>query len=353
MTQPLVTLDGSKGEGGGQILRSSLALSLLTGRPFHLRRIRAGRKKPGLQPQHLASVLAAGAIGQAEIRGASLNSTELNFLPGEVVAGDYRFPIGTAGATGLALQTVYLPLSLRGSSPSSIILEGGTHVSTSPCFHFLDLTWRAYLKLVGITINLTLKHPGFYPKGGGRVEAHLEPCPRLAGLQLEERTAEPTVSVLSAVAGLPRTSSLGRPTVRPNDYERPGWTWILKSKVGAAVGARCWASRFTRSRHRHSSSAWVRLGKPAETVADEAVDQALAYLGAAPAAVDPHSADQLVLPLAFAEGPSTFTVSEVTSHLLTNVAVIGQFLEREIVVEGELGSPGVVRIAGNIAGPVR
>jgi RNA 3'-terminal phosphate cyclase (ATP) len=138
MSEAMLELDGSFGEGGGQILRTSLALSLLTGRAFHLRNVRARRRpKPGLQPQHLMSVRAAAAVGNAQTRGASLGGTDLVFEPGPVRAGAYRFDVGTAGSTGLVLHTLYLPLALRGDSPSELTLIGGTHVATSPCFHFL------------------------------------------------------------------------------------------------------------------------------------------------------------------------------------------------------------------------
>src|SRR5438270_11926054 len=140
MESNTIELDGSMGEGGGQILRTSMALSLLTGRAFHLRNVRAGRDKPGLQPQHLMSVRAAAEVGQAKLRGASRGSTDLVFEPGEVKAGPYRFDIGTAGATGLVLHTVYLPLALRGAVPSSLTLIGGTHNNHSPCYHFLEST---------------------------------------------------------------------------------------------------------------------------------------------------------------------------------------------------------------------
>src|ERR1700747_212083 len=123
MSTTLLELDGSFGEGGGQILRSSLALSLLTGKAFHLRNIRAGRAKPGLQPQHLTSVRAAAEVGQAQLRGASRDSSDLVFEPGSATAGKYHFAIGTAGATGLVLHTVYLPLALRGAGPSELVLE--------------------------------------------------------------------------------------------------------------------------------------------------------------------------------------------------------------------------------------
>src|SRR5436305_12680970 len=150
MNESRIDIDGSFGEGGGQILRTSLALALLTGKAFHLRNVRARRSKPGLQPQHLKSVEAAAAIGQARTRGASLRSTDLTFEPGEVRPGNYRFDIGTAGSTGLVLHTIYLPLALCAGQPCEITLVGGTHVTTSPSYHFNDRTWRAYLAPMGL-----------------------------------------------------------------------------------------------------------------------------------------------------------------------------------------------------------
>lgn len=348
----LLELDGAFGEGGGQILRTSLALSLITGRPFHLRNVRAGRAKPGLQPQHLMSVRAAATIGQAHTRGATRDSTDLVFEPGSVTPGKYTFPIGTAGATGLVLHTVYLPLAWHTAGPSTLTLTGGTHVQTSPIFDFLDTTWRSYLELIGLRVSLKLRHPGFYPRGGGVVEAHVQPCPQLRGLQLLERSPVTTISGISAVAGLPediarRQARRARNRLRDCrltvDMREEVWeggpgtvlTLVLDTQpvptLFFGLGAR---------------------GKPAERVADEAADQLLDYLTAAPAVLDAHSADQVVLPLALAEGPSELTVAKVTSHLTTNLAVIGRFLERELVCEGAEGLPGRVCLGGTSRGNV-
>src|SRR5439155_24451143 len=198
----LLEIDGSFGEGGGQILRTSLALSLITGRAFRLYNVRARRSNPGLQPQHLMSVQAAATIGQAKLRGASRGSSDLIFEPGQVTAGNYRFDIGTAGATRLVLHTLYLPLALRGDAPSHVTLIGGTHVSTSPCYHFLDTTWRRYVELLGLKISLRMIRPGFYPRGGGEVHAHIQPTERLKGMHLRKRGSF-RLNGFSAVAGLP------------------------------------------------------------------------------------------------------------------------------------------------------
>jgi RNA 3'-terminal phosphate cyclase (ATP) len=343
METKFVELDGSFGEGGGQILRSSLALSLLTGKPFHLRHVRARRARPGLQPQHLMSVRAAAAIGAAQVRGASVGSTDLVFEPGAVSAGTYRFDIGTAGATGLVLQTICLPLALRGTDPSEVTLVGGTHNDKAPCFHFLDTTWRAYLERLGLRLSLRMVRPGFYPRGGGVVVAHLQPAAALRGLRLRERGGV-TVRGFSAVAGLP--DHIARRQARraafrleqsgvAADIAQEEWPGGPGSVLGLVVDTDPAPALFFGLGAR---------GKPAEVVADEAADQAIAYLRAAPAAVDAHSADQILLPLALAEGPSEYSVAQVTQHLLTNIAVIRQFVEREIISEGEEGKPGVVRI---------
>lgn len=340
----LLELDGSFGEGGGQILRTSLALSLLTGRPFHLRHIRAGRSRPGLQPQHLQSVLAAATIGQAQLRGASIGSSDLVFEPGHVKAGSYRFDIGTAGATGLVLHTIYLPLALRGDGPSEVTLVGGTHVTTSPSYHFLDTTWRSHLELLGLQISLRLDRPGFYPRGGGIVRAFIQPRSSLRGHTLAERGAV-TISGESAVAGLDR--GIARRQARRARFrlERDGHQ--------VAITEESWEGGpgsvlILRVETMSVPAVFVGLGargKPAETVADEAVDEVLAYLGAGDILVDPHSADQLVLPLALAEGASEYRTTRVTLHLTTNIAVIQQFLDREIRCVGEVGQPGSVMIA--------
>src|SRR5581483_11832269 len=182
----MIDIDGSFGEGGGQILRSSLTLALLTGQAFRLRNIRAKRQRPGLQPQHLTAVRAAAEVGHAQTRGAAVGSTHLEFVPQTVRPGRYHFAIGTAGATALVLHAVYLPLALQ-DAPSDLAFEGGTHNDHAPCFHFLDITWRAYLDRIGLPITLHLDRPGFYPRGGGRFTAHVPGGSHLRGLTLTDR----------------------------------------------------------------------------------------------------------------------------------------------------------------------
>jgi RNA 3'-terminal phosphate cyclase (ATP) len=241
------------------------------------------------------------------------------------------------------LQTLYLPLALRGGAPSEVTLVGGTHVSTSPCFHFLDVTWRAYLGHIGLRLSMRMARPGFYPRGGGVVVAHIQPTERLRGATLRQGD-QVTVSGFSAAAGLPYhviERQARRAAFRMEqfgveaDVQEDEWEGGPGSVLALVVNTDPVPALFFGLGAR---------GKPAEAVADEAADQAIAYLRAAPAAVDAHSADQIVLPLALAEGPSEYTAAAMTEHLLTNVAVIRRFVEREIVCEGHLGQPGVVRI---------
>jgi RNA 3'-terminal phosphate cyclase (ATP) len=344
MSDSLIRLDGSQGEGGGQILRSALTLSLLTGKAFHLHSIRARRERPGLQPQHLMSVRAAAAVGQAKMTGASKGSSELRFEPGSVVAGKYRFPIGTAGATGLVLQTVCLPLALRGSAPSEVMIEGGTHVKHSPCFHFLDTTWRRYLEALGLRLQLKMWRPGFYPRGGGSIDATISPCPRLHRLQMKERSPIKRITGISAVAGLPEEIAMRQARHAARHLRQTGLHVDIREETWEGGPGTVLALALDTAPVPTLFFGLGERGKRAERVADEAVEQVVDFLEADTTAVDPYSADQLALPLAFAEGPSSYTVSEVTQHLLTNIAVIRHFVDREIVCEGREGEPGSVHI---------
>src|ERR1051326_3946650 len=184
----MITIDGSQGEGGGQIMRTSLALSLVTGQPFRMEQIRAKRQKPGLLRQHLTAVEAAKTVGGAEVEGAALNSQTLEFRPRSVTPGNYRFAVGTAGSATLVLQTV-LPSLLTASGPSTLTLEGGTHNPLAPPFDFLSCSFMPLIHRMGPSVELELRTPGFYPAGGGKFHARVEPAKRLSPLVLDERGA--------------------------------------------------------------------------------------------------------------------------------------------------------------------
>ena len=343
----MLIIDGSQGEGGGQILRSSLALSLLTKTPIQIHKIRASRKpKPGLQAQHLACVRGAAAIGRARVDGDQLGSSAVFFAPEEIAGGQYRLPIRTAGATSLALHTVFLPLSLGTREPSRVVIEGGTHVERAPSFHFLEQTWLKAMSLAGLECRLGMKRPGFYPRGGGEIEAAIAPARKPKPLRLIEPVSHQRARVVAVVAGLVRdigTRLAQKATTLLRDLglevessveEWPGGPACLLMitlpdgpipTMVCGLGSR---------------------GKPADVVATETVAELKPHLQSG-APVDPHTADQLLLPLAFATGESQFRVSEITGHLLTNAGVIEQFGVAKISVDGEEGCPGSVRIQPN------
>ncbi len=329
-----VILDGSTGEGGGQILRTALTLSLLTGRPFRMVNIRANRNNPGLRPQHKKAVDAAAQLGRAEVSGAAVGGCELAFMPKTYVARDLSIDIGTAGSTGLILQTLHLPLALRSFHPTQLALSGGTFNPKAPAFPFLDITWRAYLAAFGMPIALDMVAAGFYPRGGGRIEAQIEPAtPRpFVGT---ERGKLHRIHGTAGVANL--RDDIAR-RMRNRTIER-----LEEHGLSAEIELARWPSpgqgaaiSLTVEHESAIPATFIglgELGKPSEAVADEAVDQLLAFESIENAAVDPHSADQILLPLVFASGRSEFTVSEVTEHLRTNAETIRAFLARAITID--------------------
>jgi RNA 3'-terminal phosphate cyclase (ATP) len=335
MNRSLIDIDGSQGEGGGQVLRTSLALSLITGKPFRLRNIRARRSKPGLQ--------AAARIGSAKLRGAALGSVDLTFEPGPVKPGDYHFKIGTAGATSLVLHTIYLPLVLAGGE-STVTIEGGTHVKASPCFHFLERSWASYLKALGITVEVRLDRVGFYPRGGGMIHARILGGSRPAAIRAMTTKSVESLTVTTLTAGLPmhvadRMEQTATARLREWDWpialRHENWPGGPGCLIGIEVPTEP-APTFL--------FALGEKGKPAEAVAHEAVDQVECFLRVEPLGVDEHSADQLLLPLATADGASEFRVAAISSHLLTNADVIEHFLDRQITCDGDQGEPGVVTV---------
>ncbi|MDJ0892631.1 MAG: RNA 3'-terminal phosphate cyclase [Gammaproteobacteria bacterium] len=341
----LVEVDGASGEGGGQILRSALTLSLLTRRPFRISRIRANRDRPGLRPQHLAAVRAASRVSGGQVTGDRVGSDEVAFTPGEVRPGDYFFDIGTAGAASLVLQTLLPPLALAPGS-SCLTIRGGTHVPWSPCYHYLAWQWRFFLARLGIPCNLTLSMAGFYPRGGGEIVARTAGDARPRALQLTERGVLRAIRGFSAVANLPReiaerqrSQALHRlrtplpdvsPDVSVEELPASSRGTVLLLLAELEFGRACCFALGAR-------------GKRAERVADEAVDALTAFLNT-DAVVDPWLVEQLLIPLTLADGPSSLRTSEVTAHLLTNAEVIRLFLPVEIGVDAPLGSPANVRL---------
>lgn len=331
----MLTIDGAEGEGGGQILRSALTLSMLTGEPFRIENIRAGRAKPGLLRQHLAAVRAAAQICGGDAKGAELGSTALDFVPGEVSAGDYHFAIGSAGATCLVFQTVFLPLA-RQDKASRVVIEGGTHNLAAPSFEYLNRVFLPAIRPMGFDAELILHRHGFYPAGGGKLEAVIGPArPAAANFALEDRGAllsrqgEAVFANLVVDIARRETAKLAELLALSEDEV------TIREVRSSGPGNILWIE----IRHEHAVdifSAHGAFGVTSEQVAAKVARQVEKYLESE-AAVGPHLADQLLMPLALAGG-GRFSTMRPTPHTHSNIAVIEKFLPVEIAIgEARLG----------------
>jgi RNA 3'-terminal phosphate cyclase (ATP) len=339
----MIHIDGSLGEGGGQVLRTALVLSAVTGRSFHLVNIRGRRRKPGLASQHSHAVRVFRDLCGAESRGESQGSQELHFAPGRTKSGSYQVDIGTAGSTTLILQALAIALASV-EETSEVVLRGGTHVPWSPPFNYIESCWLPLVSRVGLSLDVRLDRAGFYPKGGGLVSARIHGGASLRGLNMTERGALRSIHIVSAAARLPghvrnRQAGRARAGVQAAGVRPSVHLVELEALSPGTVVAITGVFDETRT----VASALGARGKPAETVGEEAAT-AFRFFLERTGAVDAFMADQLVLPLVLARGSSEFTTVRVTEHLKTNVAVIRSFLDRRIDVEGEIGTVGTVKI---------
>ncbi|RNC68573.1 MAG: RNA 3'-phosphate cyclase [Desulfuromonadales bacterium] len=344
----MIEIDGSHGEGGGQILRTALSLSCLYQKPFRIYNIRKARKKPGLMPQHLTAVRAAQLISAAEVSGGHSGSTEIIFSPHDVKEGHISFDIGTAGSTSLVLQTL-IPALVFGKGKSTVTLKGGTHVPFSPSFQYLAEVFAPILQKLGIDIELTISSYGFYPRGGGEITAEIAPVQSVNPLRLMKRGRITGLTGYSAVGNLPfsiaeRQKNAALATVHDHLHtiECP-----VQLEVQNVPTPGHGTFLFIKMTTEHSVAGFTALGergKRAETVGKEAVLELIGYCSSG-APVDQHLADQIVVYLSLCAEESEFAVSCVTQHLLTNLWVISQFLKGiRHRVDGEPGKPGTVRI---------
>ncbi|MFW6057854.1 MAG: RNA 3'-terminal phosphate cyclase [Persicimonas sp.] len=337
----MIFIDGSMGEGGGQVLRTSLSLSLVSGRGFRIENIRARRRKPGLMRQHLTAVRAAAEISGARVHGDELGSTKLVFEPGELRPDDYEFAVGTAGSTVLVLQTILPPLLLDGA-PSSVTVEGGTHNMKAPVFEFLEHAFGPQLEGMGAGVSFGLEQHGFYPAGGGRLRAELrEPIDKSAHLELVERGELLRIRATSLIAHLPEhvasrelealeaELSVGLDEARIVDIAQsrsPGNTLVVEveservTEVFTAIGQK---------------------GIRAEEVAKTCSDAVNAYLESG-APVGPHLADQLLVPMAITSG-GVFRTSQCTRHTDTQLGLIPRFVDARLERHDEDGS-SIIRV---------
>ena len=328
----MIRIDGSTGEGGGQMLRSALSLSLVTGKAFRMENIRAKREKPGLLRQHLTAVLAACEIASAQVEGATLGSKTLTFTPGSVRSGNYHFAIGTAGSGTLVFQTI-LPALMMASGRSEITIEGGTHNMQAPPLDFLQKAFLPVVNRLGPKIEIRLEKYGFYPAGGGRFIATIEPCERLSTIQLLERGEIECRSAVAIVANLPRSiaqreidtivkllnwDAASTQIVETRNSIGPGNIVLVELACNNVTEAFC---------------GFGRIGAGAESVASEAADAMRSYLVSGAVAGE-HLADQLLLPFALAGG-GAFTAEKLNLHSRTNMEIIRSFLRVDFVTSQE------------------
>lgn len=325
----MILIDGSQGEGGGQILRSALGLSMVTGRPFRIEKIRAGRVRPGLMRQHLTAVQAAAQICSAEVQGAGIGSQMLSFAPGKVKAGDYHFCVGTAGSTNLVFQAI-LPALLHAEGPTHLTLEGGTHNPFAPPYPFLERAFAPLLSRMGAKLTLELDRPGFYPAGGGRFTAMIEPCEKLAPLSLMERGEVSYQNCTATVADL--TGEIARREIEEVG-RRLGWR---RENLQIRDLKDCGPGNIVviEVASEHVTEVFTGFGEKgvlAEQVAARAADEAKQYLDSG-VPVGRHLADQLLIPLAMAGAGELLTCSP-TEHTTTNAEIVSRFLDVKIVIE--------------------
>jgi RNA 3'-terminal phosphate cyclase (ATP) len=326
----MLVIDGSQGEGGGQVLRTALALSLVTNTPFRIENIRARRSRPGLMRQHLTAVKAAAEVGRAHVSGDEVGSKQLEFRPRDAQPGEYRFSVGTAGSVTLVFQTI-LPALLSNDSPSMLILEGGTHNPMAPPFEFLSRVYAPLVAKMGVGLGLELQRAGFYPAGGGRFRAVVQPG-RLRPIELLDRGAIIRRRATAIFSSLPfsvaqreldavkRTLQFTDEECRPQEVDSAGPGNVLSIEIECGNVTEI-------------ISAFGEKGVRAEVVADQACAETVSWLDAG-VPVGPHLADQLLLLMAMAGGGSFRTV-EPTLHTTTQIEVIRRFLTYDIVCERE------------------
>lgn len=337
----MINIDGSEGEGGGQVLRNSVALSLITGEPCRITHIRGKREKPGLMRQHLTAIKAACIIGSASCDGLSIQSSEITFRPGSVKGGDYHFAIGTAGSTGLVLQTVLMPLVLA-SEPSRLVIEGGTHAMAAPPFDFIERTFLPILNRMGPTVTAKLIRHGFYPRGGGRIEVEITPAP-LRPIDCIDRGTLKSVSGEARIAGIPfdiadREIKAAQKVLNWDDgalavrqlpeADGPGNVLLLEAEYEHVT---------------EIMSGFGKLGFPAHQLAKTAAQRMKGYMESK-AFAGPFMCDQLLLPMAIA-GRGRFASVKPSLHARTAAQIIERFTGRKTCFEEREGQPWFVSVS--------
>jgi RNA 3'-terminal phosphate cyclase (ATP) len=329
----MIIIDGSEGEGGGQIVRNACALSLVTGAPFRITNVRGGREKPGLMRQHVTAIEAACTIGGGECEGVAVGSRDMVFRPGKVAAGDYHFAVGTAGSTNLVLQTVLMPLLLA-DGPSRLVLEGGTHNVFAPPFDFIDRVFLPIVNRMGPRVSARLVRHGFYPRGGGRIEVEIEPAP-LVPVECVERGTMLSCSATAFFAGLPFEVADREIHMAKKQLDWPERAFSVRELPEEQGPGNILLLEAVYEHATEIVSGFGKLGVPAEHVAKRAAARMQGYLDST-AFAGPYLADQLLLPFAIAGG-GVFTTVKPSQHATTAADIIALFLDRKTVFQHEAG----------------
>jgi RNA 3'-phosphate cyclase len=325
----MIEIDGSYGEGGGQIMRTSLALASLLGEDLRICNIRRKRPKPGLAQQHLVSVRAIQEITQAEVEGARLGSTELTYRPERIKSGKYKIDIGTAGSISMVLQTVFSTCLFTGQ-PIELVILGGTDVKWSPPVDYLRHVFRPLMEKMRVKAEIEVQRRGYYPRGGGIVRAVVHPIKSLRALNLLERGA------VAGIKGIAHSSNLPCHIV-----ERMAMAAKSKLNYPCSIELECGKGFSTGTgivlwavgeNSLLGSSSLGEIGKRAEKVGEEAAVQLMAELQTN-APLDSHMSDQVIPYLALAEGASRVRVAKVTNHMTTNIYVVEKILGLKFKIE--------------------
>lgn len=339
----VIVLDGSEGEGGGQVLRSALSLSLITGQAFRLEKVRAKRKPPGLKAQHLTCVQGAAKLGDAEVEGDSIGSNKVTFHPRATKSGAYGFHVGTAGSTNLLFHCLVYPLALAGGG--SLTLTGGSHVIASPSFDYVARVWAPLVKHWGFSVRFKLEAAGFFPEGGGRLWVHVDPVGAPSPLDLTNRPAIDRLVVRSIVGGLSldiasRQGDTARRAL--NDLSIPVELDVESLPVAHSKGT---AVLVTAESNGQTVAGFSSLGErriPAEEVGRLAAREARAWLRGS-GALDEHAGDQVLLPMGLAAAgllgtpqASCFKAHVVSDHLTTHAKVLEAFLPIRVTITNDL-----------------
>lgn len=350
----LLRIDGSMGEGGGQVLRYALALSALTLKPIEIYNIRAKRSNPGLRPQHLTAVKSLATLTNADVVGAEVGSTALKFKPKKRLSGDFTFDIGTAGSTSLVIQAI-LPVLIMSESPSHIVIKGGTNVPMSPTIDYMVQVFRHNLKLHGTDFEIRLVKRGHYPRGGGIVELHVNPAKQpLRPIEIVSRGKPSVARVISHAVRLPHhvakrqadsaVKLLEKLTGISAEVEIETYPPDKDPHLGPGSGVLVYIE--CSSGTRLGGDAIGEKGKPAEVVGEEAARKLVEDYETG-MAFDRHMGDMLVPYMFLAKGKSQVGVARITSHLITAIELSKMFFpEASVEVYGEHDKPGIITVYG-------